>query len=107
MASLNAVCTVMQQMQDPVVEALKAELAKKQLEIERARMEAEDRAGQMAKMDEGINNYIDNVFGALEDARQQLLADRDHPYNSIYTADIALNRVLDMLEGDEDVEGAS
>ena len=42
MATLNALCTVMQQQQYPAVEALKAKLAKKQLKIERTSMEAED-----------------------------------------------------------------
>ena len=42
MATLNALCSVMQQQQDPAVEALKAKLAKKQLKIERKSMEAED-----------------------------------------------------------------
>ena len=78
MASLNALCSVMQQQQDPAVEALKAELANKQLEIERKSMEAEDKAARVVRMRNTLNGSLEFVFYELKLARDALRADRDH-----------------------------
>ena len=104
MASLNALCSVMQQQQDPAVEALKAKLAKKQLEIERARMEAEDKGGQMVRMRDNLNDYLAFIQEELELAQEALRADRDRPLISkdvaLNTADSNLTTVLHFFDTD-------